>query len=761
MAFLNKLPEIVTRVRESTTKAIRALIQKDPTLAANNGTYRPREISEGDQLNSNEFTFEQQSLYMVLRSVYAQVTELDATRRRHETVINESFTKSRSTILKAINDLRSFAFLQQFPEYDDVKFVDFNAARNLSDKGPLANVDTESRYVRLAVSSRTEARINRPNIEPKIEIFHFGGGNSQSMVQDFYPARMLDRDTTTYWADLIVSDGPIEQEYIDSRNRSRKMYGLVTEVHVHLAEATRINILRLLPFGEYPIRVVDIAYKESENAERWTPLPDFVEGDAGLDWIEVTFRPIQASIIRVTLHQTNYVKGIYHLPEEMVHNTNLLEHSIADAYRDRVGVSAISDPEVAQVAAFPELLGVLEAISEFDTEVLKTDLPEERVHEYELTEGTLRAMARVLSRPDISVARDLLEPIGASANEDKTGLLEVETTEYLVGIRDLTVSYITYAPVSYYSSPKFVSSKTPVEVSLALTEIHPTAQDETGKYRITGIDYSLDLGEGLRFPIHPVNHVYVEDEFIFVDRHTKIGYTRFLPASVSIIVRRNGARVPTSDYTFTIDTDLSLGKLTISDNFASTAIYTITYAPGTGASRIEIPTRIDSSPLRVPESFDGTDDSNRVISTYIPFIAWSIVNDEDNFEKRTGEGVWEYIGTGSTEVDGVTYSADSLIYEPIEVLVNNIKATNITNYDSSIQSAFTEIDPAQNLYQYFHSGNYFYFNAPIKDTQITISYNWMVQHLQLIATLRSFKQAGVDVTPKISDYRIQIRTSPL
>ena len=761
MAFLNKLPERVLRVRRGTQAALRALIQADPTLAVNEASYKPRDIEDNGKLNSSEFTYEQQALYMVLRSVYAQVTEIDATRRRHETIINESFTKSRSTILKAINDLRSFAFLQQFPEYDDVKFVDFNAARNLSERGPLADVDTESRFVRLAVSSRTEARVNRPNVTPKIEISHFGGGISQSMIQDFYPARMLDGDTTTYWADLLVADGPIEQEYVDSRNRSRRFFGLVSEVKIHLSEATRINILRLLPFGEYPIKVVDIAYKESESSEQWRPLPDFVEGDAGLDWIEVTFKAIQASVIRITLYQKNYVHGIYHLPESMVHNTNLLEHAIADSYRDRVGVSAISDTDVGQVAAFPELLGLLEGLGEFDAEVLRSNLPEERVREHELTEGTLRAMAKVLSRPDVSIARDMLEPIGVNLEEKEEELLEKETTEYLVGIRDLTISYQTYAPVSYYASPKFTASRTPVEVSLVANEIHPAMSDGTGRYRVTGIDYDIDFGEGLRFPLHPKNMPFVEDEFVYIDRHTRVGYTRFLPDSVAIIVRRNGVRVPTSDYSFTIDTSLDLGKITISGNFASTAIYTATYAPSLESSRIEIPTEINSSPIRIPESFEGTDESNRVVSTYIPYIAWTIINDEDNFEKRTGEGVWEYIGTGSMEVDGVTYSTDNILYEPIEVLVNNIKATNITDYDSSIQPAFTEVDPANLLYQYFHVGNYFYFNAPISKVQISIRYNWMVQYIQMIATMRSFKQAGVDVTPKITDYRLQIRTSPL
>lgn len=761
MAFVNRLPELVLQIRKNTTDALKKIIREDPALERNDASFNPRIIQPGQILNSSEFNYEQKALYMLLRSLYAQVTEIDVTRRRHESVINESFTQSRAALLKALNDLRAFAFLQQFPEYDDVKFVDFNAARNLSDRGPLAEVDTESRFTRLAVSSRTEARVNRPNVEPKVQIRHFGGGTSESMIQDFNTARMFDGDNTTYWADLIVPDGPIEQEYVDSRNRSRRLYGLVSEVHIYLAEATRINMLRLLPFAEYPIGVIDIAYKESASSTYWKPLPDFVEGEATLDWLEVAFKPIQASVIRITLYQRNYTRGVYHLPAGMVENTNLLEHTIADAYRDRVGTSAISDAEVAQVAVFPELLGVLEAIQEFDQEILRTDLPEERVREYELTTRNIKALARVLSRSDISLANDILEPTGAAVEEEPEQLLERETTEYLVGLRTVNISYITYNPVSYYASPQFTPSRTPVEVSVVASEVHPQQQDDLGRYRLTTVEYELDFGEGLRLKIHPSNMTQVADEFIYIDRHTKIGYTRFLPGSMSIILRRNGVRVPSSHYSFEINTSLNLGKITISQNYSPTAIYTLTYAPDPNATRIELPTQVNSSPVRIPENFEGTDESNSVATKYIPFIAWAIVNDEDNFEKRTGEGVWEFKGTGTVTVDGVNYSTTNLIYEPITVLVNNIKATNITNYNSSVQPAFTEVDPNSKLYQYFHVGNKFYFNAPVKDQEIKISYNWLVQYIQLIATLRCYKQAGVDVTPKITDYRIQIRTSPL
>lgn len=761
MPFVDKLPVLIEQIRKATTEALRDVLKEDPTLASNDASFRPREIPEGGLLNSSEFNYEQYALFLVLRSIYAQVSEIEATRRRHENVLTESFTKSRSALLKSINDLRVFTFLQQFPEYDDVKFVDFNTARNLSERAPLAKIDTESRFMRLAVTSQRTARINRENVEPKITISHHGGGRSGSMIQDFNPARMLDGDTSTYWADLIVADAPIVQEYKDSRGKSRRCDGLVTDVILHLSESSRINVIRLLPFGEYPIGVIDIAYKESQHSDNWIPLPGFIEQDAGLDWIELAFKPVHASLIRVTLYQRNYVQGIYHMPASMVHNTNLLEHSIAEAYKDRVGTSAISDPEVAQVAAFPELLGLLEAIGEFDSEVLRTDMPEERVREHELTEATLRAMARVLSRPDISLAKDMLEPAGLQVAPEEEELLEVKTTEYLVGLREVRVSYASYTPVSYYSSPKFSASKTPVEISLFVNEEHPQYSDAYGAFRLTGINYDIDLGEGLRLPIHPSNLSDIQDEFVYVDRHTRVGYTRFLPQSAAVIVRKNGVRVNTTNYYFEIDETLSLGKLTILGDFSSIAIYTVTYTPHYSSSQIELLELINSTPIRVPESFDGTDETNKVVTKYIPFVAWQIINDATNFSKRVGEGVWEYIGDTSQAVDGVTYSSENPIYEPIKVLVNNIKATNITDYSSSSQPVFSEVDPASKRYQYFHIGNYIYFNAPIADKQITVEYNWLVQHIQLVTTLRCFKQSGVDITPRINDYRLQIRTSPL
>ena len=761
MAFLEKLPEVVTRIRQATTARIRALVQEDPTLVATGATYRPAELGEQEVLNSQQFNFEMQTLLLTLRSIFAQVTETDATRVRHENIINESFKKSSSSLLKSLNDLRVFTFLQQFPEYDDAKFVDFNTARNLSERAPLAGVDTESRVLRLAVSSRTEARVRRANIEPKITITHLGGGRSESLIQDFNPSRMLDGDEKTYWADLMVTEGPIVQEYTDSRGKTRRVNGLVSEVEVRLAEVTRVNMLRLLPFGEYPIGVIDIAYKESESQQHWTSLPDFVEGEPNLDWVEINFPPLQAASIKVVLLQKNYVQGIYHIPEKMAHNTNLMDHVIAEAYKDRVGTGAISDPEVAQVAVTPELLGLLEAINEFDVEVLRTDLPEERVREHELSEGLLRAMARVLSRPDISVARDMLEPAGIEVEAEEEKLLELKTTEYLVGLREFQISYVIYQPVSYYASPKFTASKTPLELSMAVSEEHPHFADSYGGFRLTNVEYNVDFGEGLRMPIFPENFNTAQDEFVPVDRHTKIGYTRFTPSSLAVYVRKNGVKLPTADFSFAIDSSTLKGKLTIVANYSPTAIYTVTYVPTDRSKFIELPTEVDSSLVRVPESFQGTDENNRVITKYLPFIAWEVVNDEDNWNKRTGEGVWEYTGPNVT-IDGIEYSSDGLnIYEPVTVLVNNIKATNITDYESNEQPLFTEVDPQEKLFQFFHIGNSFYFNASIQNQQITINYRWLVQYIQLVATLQSFKQAGVDITPKVKDYRLQLRTSPI
>lgn len=765
MRFLDTAPEILKKIKSAAQRRIRNQIEAEPLeLEGKPTAYAPREIPEDGLLSSVEFNYEMVALFEELRALYAQLGAIDLTSLKQQNVTADAFGATRAAILKVINDLRVHAFLRKNPEWTTARYVDFHVARNESQLPPLANIDTKTRQMKLARATQETVQLVHPSRgEARVSISHHGGGVSGSLIQDFNPERMLDTSDSTFWADLIVTDEPISQTYTRSKGDTRLCQGLVTEIDVTLAEASTINTIRMLPFAEYPITVIDLAYKESTGSDHWKQIPDFKEIEATLDWEEINFRPVRAAVLRVVFLQENFVKGIYHLPAGMVHATNLLEHSIADSYLSRVGTTGLSSAQVAEVSVSPELLGYLEALKDFQDELDNISLPQERVREYTLVQGLLERVGRVLSKPNIGETIDMLEPAGVIPEQEEEKLIEINTTEYMVGMRTLEVSKVTYSQYSFYASPKFHPGGTPVEISLGVDERHPTFIDQNGPYRLTSVEYEIDLGEGLKYPIHPDNQVYgtapyVQDEHIELDRHSRYGKTRFLPSNLAVQVRKNGDIVPPQFYQF--QNTNGYGELTVTGEFSRTAVYTISYVPETGSMSLLLPALLNSTSLRVPETFDGTDEDARIQTAYIPYVEYSVINNATRFSKRDDESAYEYLQTGQYTVDGRNYNSGD-VYEPMTVYVNNVKAKNITDYSGGTQPAFTNTDDDSGIYEYFHVGSNVYFSQYIPDDQITVEYDWMVQHVQVQAKLKCFKQAGVDITPAVDSFIVKLETRPL
>lgn len=753
------------------TRLLKLVKTYEKQLEGKAASYDPRAINNGEVISSHEHNFDLLALLEELRSIYAQASSLAQIATKHQNVINNSFNTVKSGLLKATNDVKVHTFLRTNPEYDDVRFVDFNAARNDTIRGPAADVDVSTRSCKLAIAAKRAVELTYPSkASTNVNITHIGAGRTGTLIQGFEPNKMLDRDDSTFWADLILTDGPITQTYGTSNGETRTCQGLITEIEIVLSETSPVNSIRILPFSEYPISIIDVAYKEAQSETGWIQIPDFSEPLPGLDWVEYQFLPIRAAVMRCTILQENYVRGIYHLPANMVRNTNILEHAVADVYLDNIGTGGLSASDAARVATDPELLNWIEKVNEFTDSLSRAALPQERVREIELTKESIMRLVEVISRPDVTESATLLESIGVSVEKEDEKLLEIKTTEYLVGIRSLETLMVQYAPVSYYASPKFSPPGTPIEVSIITNEKHPILEDENGSYRLTSIDYDIDFGEGLRFPIAPVNYEYIDnvpiirDEVVPIDRHSRIGYSRFLPNNLSVSVRRNGVLVPVGSYDFVIDLVRNVGNLIISSDFSPTAVYTITYEVDSEATRILLPSTLYSSAIRVPEVFNGTDESSHIRVSYVPYVEYEIVNGSD-FTKRETQSMWDYTpdnASDSTTIDNITYSeADNNTYEPLYIEVDNIRATNITNYQTGAQPAFTDTDQHSKVYEYFQVGKDIYFNTPITNKQISVTYRWLVQYVQLVATLRCFKQAGTTATPKIEDFHIRLRTSPL
>ncbi len=774
MRFLDASPQIIKDIKAATQRRIlEAYRAVDPTtdIVGLVDSYSPRVIPPNDILVADEFNFELYALLEELQGIFAQTTATDLNSLQHKNVINEAFNSTKAAILKVINDLRVFQFLKLYPKYNAVRFVDFHASRNDTKIGPTAIVDTDTRILKLAVTDKQVSQLVHPTRgEARVSITHLGGGKSGSLIQGFNPERMLDTDPNTFWADLQVTKEPVTQVYLKSNGTMYDAQGLVTEVEVTLNETTTVNNLRILPFAEHPLRVIDVAYKEAASQDHWVQVPDFQDQEAGLDWIDLQFRPIRAAQVRLTMLQENYTRGIYHLPERMVHATNLLEHAMSDAYLARVGTSGLSDAQVAEVSVAPEMMGYIESLRDLDKAIESAQLPTESIREYELATNLLKKVGRILSKPNLRDTKDLLEPMGYYPEEEEEKLIEVKTTEYIVGIRTLEIAKVSYTPVAYYASPQFHPGSTPLSISLVTNERHPTFIEDGSRFNLTAIEYAIDLGEGLQYPILPAsdtigNSPTVRDEFIPLNRHTRIGYTRFSPIEVTpLVVRKNGVKMSPSEYSYsrTLVNSTYYGRLTMSeDSFSPTAIYTISYVPLETAYEINIRSLINSTPLRIPEIFDGTDEFSHVRSRYIPHIAYEIVNDDVKWTRRSGEGIWDYLPASDSDIDGVTYSPTNNVYEPVIVRVNNVKARNITDYRTGTQPAFTSNIEGDNVYEYFQVGAAFYLNDQIDAKQITVEYNWMVQYVQLLATLQCFKQAGVDITPAVENFHVRMETSPL
>lgn len=106
--------------------------------------------------------------------------------------------------------------------------------------------------------------------------------------------------------------------------------------------------------------------------------------------------------------------------------------------------------------------------------------------------------------------------------------------------------------------------------------------------------------------------------------------------------------------------------------------------------------------------------------------------------------------------------ASALVYQPILVTVDGIKARNVTDYLSGENPAFVAPDPRRREYSFIQAGRSIFFNDQIINKRIEVQYNTLVEYLQLQATLRCNTPVVHPVTPVISEYKIRVkRGSPV
>jgi len=145
--------------------------------------------------------------------------------------------------------------------------------------------------------------------------------------------------------------------------------------------------------------------------------------------------------------------------------------------------------------------------------------------------------------------------------------------------------------------------------------------------------------------------------------------------------------------------------------------------------------------------------SNSGLTTWEPI--------ETGFLPATGEVTGLPYVIGKVEqIDGTIYGLNNTVYEPVTVYVNDVKASNRTNYNTLEHQAFTPVSSSSRIFEYIQAGKRIYFNASV-DGKIEVSYNYLTEYLKVNATLRSHKTVNPVSTPVVDDFSLRIKNSKI
>ena len=714
-----------------------------------------REAIPGERISSEDWNDTQKELYVDMFALYTELNQIDKVASTSFASNLGDFTQSKAAIIKSLNEIEKYQFLKDNPEYQDLKYIDFSDARNSTKRQPKAIVDTNVRKLELGERNRVRVQDKRTGeSQTVVTTKNLGGGIINNLDQSFDTSNMLDNDPRTFWAQLVLTDEIVKHTYNTTSDAglgtSYMSNGAIGEIEIQFSKTSKVNNISILPFAPYPLRIVDLAYKQNPAESTYRTIPGFTVKEPTLDWYEISFRPIAMSNLIIVLEQENYDKNIYHLPANIVHNQMIWSQIAQSEYDDSMFDFKLDDMNYGIIKAEPEKLAFLNAVHMVSEEIRYMHFQDVRQKDqYKNIQNFTEAMTSILYKIALPKSKSIASLMGSEQPDrpNTPDTIEVKKFEYIYGIRSIDISYVRYQPVSYYESPKFNSNATITEIQIEATEIHPEFNDGYTKFNRTSIEYELEFADNTRIPILPdstpristaagISAYEIRGEYLRIPRADKYGYTRFKPIlATNYIVRKNGIKISQSDHTF--DTSGDLGKLTILNNFDSNAIYTIDYKVPPTAVTINALEIFDSKEFSDGETFTETNSNNAIRLSYYPYTEYEIINNASSWTKLDGESnKWIFeptkpnymagtvaVSNGNTAITGYLTNFTSNIDTSIGVtnyfrvkneavtyqissIANATSMTLASNYAGSATGSSTEYQVGQS---YDVDGRRFYF----------------------------------------------------
>ena len=626
--------------------------------------------SYGKRIDSGDHNENMENVFINLQALYRQTELVGAIQEQQRLSIVDDFSKARAAVLKLVNDARVFATRNQNPEYDDIKLVNFNVARNVSKNSPVAPIDPDSRLLKLPELMRRRHHLEHQGVNVTKATVEVVGGQKGHLGSQFPPVRATDAKPETFWGEIVYADVPVQQKYVRwGPNQHGKNTELINGPYVRYTlsfhRAERINQVRVLPFSNHPVKVIEISYRPTGASLIRHPVPNFTV-EEGLDWIEYNFEAVVATDIEVVLAQETHHNLIVHVPKHVLYATDFLLRLLQHRTNE---LGEMSDPFDVNFGGNHEIYQ--EAISDLSELVAVRELEKASTTEIDLAGKTVLSMGEMLTafNPDLkSLVAEASAYTDQLPAEFKDGLETINKVEYIVGAREIECNYVIYSPVGYYESEKFEPAATIAQARLEVDERHPEFITQYGDVRRTATEWEVEFAPDRRVPIFPANHAEggylpVKGERLLADPATFYAVTRFASMLMYAVVRCNDELLVAGvDYVADRPTEYG-GKLRIAiaeDRFDRNKIYTIDYFADSNADTISVLEMFESKAFVVPETHQNTGPNNEIKLKYTPYVHFGVVNSDDFEYSETHNSFQYFTPTGSYHLGHIELYPDWL-----------------------------------------------------------------------------------------------------
>lgn len=653
----------------------------------------PKYAIENTKISSEDHNSNMESIFLDLNALYKTIEDLSRANEIQAISLNSEYLKSKAAIEKLLNDVRVFSLRKRYPDYNEVKVIDFNSSKNISRSSPIAPISGKVRLLELKTVYSSRAHlVERTNRSTKVYTKTYSSGIKGTLSKNFAPEKMVDQKAETFWGHLILSDIPITQVF-ERTTSSGEPYqvdanGPVVEIYFKFSHIEKLNTIRLLPFGDFPITILDIGYRPTSNSKIFYPIKGFIKSTT-LDWEEYNFDSVYAHEVRITISQENYKSLVYHLPKRIVTGTDIFQKIFEKRTKDIIGNRIFdSDKQLEFLSTLDSYTTALNSLQQL-TNLSSVDSISQPDTVY--LETYMSLISEVYKEIDPDIGNTLIQQyFNQEAIQDEESIVEINKYEYLLGMREVEITYEAYGPIAYYESEKFNLQATPSEVVIEVDDSHVDFKTQwQDDYRKTSIEWDIDIGDGRRLPIHPKNIVdnidsipATKDERLFIDRSSLTGYSRLGSYySTPYRVKKDGEVIPVEKYTATREAS-GIPKLKIvlvKEWFNENSIYTIDYAVSSDSYSIDILNSFSSRTISSPEIITEFGTDNDVTLAKFPFINYEVINSSFVFEKNEAESKWTFIPEQANQYSGQISIYPTIIDSVGSILqLGNTTGQNIT-----------------------------------------------------------------------------------